>query len=190
MIELLKQTPSQTVGPYFAYGLTAEQYHYPFTQIATANLIQDETIKGERISITGKVLDGDGNFIPDAMIEIWQADADGNYKNPNFKGFGRVGTGTSTDGSFSFETIMPGSVNEAAPHISMIVFMRGILTHAYTRMYFSDEFELNKKDEVLKSVDPARRNTLVAKRNEVDNKPAYHFDIYMQGEKETVFFDV
>jgi protocatechuate 3,4-dioxygenase, alpha subunit len=190
MNELLKQTPSQTVGPYFAYGLTAEQYHYPFTQVATANVIQDETIKGERITITGKVLDGDGNFIADAMIEIWQADGEGNYNNPNFKGFGRVGTGTSGDGKFIFETIKPGSVNGAAPHITVIVFMRGILVHAYTRIYFSDEFELNENDEVIKSVDKERIQTLIAKRNEVNINAAYHFDIYMQGENETVFFDV
>ena len=143
MTELFIQTPSQTVGPYFAYGLTSEQYQYNHTQVADGNLIKDEKLKGERIIIKGRVFDGKGNIIPDAMIEIWQADADGKYPvhgaGDQFTGFGRQGTGTAADGSFLFNTIKPGRINSAAPHVNVIVFMRGLQTHAYTRIYFSDE---------------------------------------------------
>jgi len=194
MTDQFIQTPSQTVGPYFAYGLTSEQYHYNHTQVADGNLIKDEKIKGERIIIKGCVCDGEGNLIPDAMMEIWQADADGKYPGPGIKdqftGFGRQGTGTAADGSFLFRTIKPGSVNQAAPHINVIVFMRGLQVHAYTRIYFSDEVVANQQDAVLNSVDAKRRTTLIAQRTETGSGIEYRFDIYMQGEKETVFFDV
>ena len=190
MSKQLIQTPSQTVGPYFAYGLTAVQYSYPFTQIATGNCISNEEIEGERITIKGRLLDGAGNYIPDAMVEIWQADAEGSYASTVFKGFGRMGTGVNEDGSFKFDTVKPGSVQGAAPHITMIVFMRGLLVHAYTRIYFSDESALNENDELLNSIETGRRQTLIAKRNETDGKVEYQFDICMQGETETVFFDV
>ena len=194
MTELFIQTPSQTVGPYSAYGLTSEQYQYNHTQVADGNLIKDEKLKGERIIIKGRVFDGKGNIIPDAMIEIWQADADGKYPGPGardqFTGFGRQGTGTVADGSFLFNTIKPGRINSAASHINVIVFMRGLQTHAYTRIYFSDEVATNQQDAVLNSVDEKRRITLMAQRTETDGGIEYRFDIYMQGEKETVFFDV
>jgi len=194
MTEQFIQTPSQTVGPYFAYGLTSEQYQYNHTQVADGNLIKNEKIKGERIDIKGCVFDGEGNIIPDAMIEIWQADADGKYPGPgakdHFTGFGRQGTGTVADGSFLFNTIKPGSINGAAPHITVIVFMRGLQTHAYTRIYFSDEVASNQQDVVLNLVDAKRRITLIAQRTEAGDIIEYRFDIYMQGEKETVFFDV
>lgn len=194
MTELFIQTPSQTVGPYFAYGLTSEQYQYSHTQIADGNLIKDEKLKGERIVINGRVFDGEGNIIPDAMIEIWQADADGKYPGPEvkdrFTGFGRQGTGTAADESFLFNTIKPGRVGKAAPHINVIVFMRGLQTHAYTRIYFSDELAANQQDAVLNSVDAKRRITLIAQRTEMGGGIEYRFDIYMQGERETVFFDV
>ena len=194
MTEQFNQTPSQTVGPYFAYGLTSEQYQYSHTQIADGNLIKDEKLKGERIVINGRVFDGEGNIIPDAMIEIWQADADGKYPGPEvkdrFTGFGRQGTGTAADGSFLFNTIKPGRVGSAAPHINVIVFMRGLQTHAYTRVYFSDELAANQQDAVLNSVDAKRRITLIAQRTESGGGIEYRYDIYMQGERETIFFDV
>jgi protocatechuate 3,4-dioxygenase alpha subunit len=187
----LLQTPSQTVGPYFAYGLVAEQYNYGHTQICRADLIINESIKGERITITGQVLDGNGDAIPDAMVEIWQADADGKYDVDKklFQGFGRVGTGSDT-ASFNFHTIKPGSEDDNAPHINVIIFMRGLLVHVYTRIYFSDEVTANANDAVLSSVNESRRHTLIAKRKQIDTAIEYHFDIYMQGENETVFFDL
>lgn len=194
----LKQTPSQTVGPFFAYGLTPEQYGYPLASIAGADLAGSEA-DGERVRIEGRVLDGEGNPIPDAMIEIWQADGQGRYAHPldqrgsntGFKGFGRVGTGTDPECRFIFNTVKPGSVdNRQAPHINVIVFARGLLLHANTRIYFSDEAEANSRDPVLALVPPERRSTLIAERESSATGVVYHFDIYMQGEAETVFFDV
>jgi protocatechuate 3,4-dioxygenase alpha subunit len=192
------QTPSQTVGPFFAYGLTGEQYGYRFSQIASGRIAGPEEA-GERIRIVGRVLDGEGVPIPDALIEIWQADAAGRYQHPadrrgsnsGFTGFGRVGTGTDRDNRFIFDTIKPGSVDGAqAPHVTLVVMMRGLLTHAYTRLYFSDEARANQHDEVLLSVAPDRRETLLARREDTVTGPVYHFDIRMQGERETVFFDL
>jgi protocatechuate 3,4-dioxygenase, alpha subunit len=193
-----KQTPSQTVGPYFAYGLTAPQYGYPFTGLAS-DQVADELVVGERIRIVGRVIDGAGEPIPDAMIEIWQADSEGRYAHPNdgrasnqrFRGFGRFGTGTDAKCRFIFNTIKPGSVRGVqAPHINLIVFMRGMLTHAYTRLYFSDEAAANARDPVLQSVPAERRDTLIATRSDNNGAVVYRFDIRMQGDNETVFFDV
>jgi len=195
------ETPSQTVGPYFAYGLTAEQYQYPFTQVATAQVAKEGT-EGERIRIVGRVLDGEGNPVDDAMIEVWQANAHGRYNHPaddrkdnlldpEFRGFGRVGTGTDPENRFIVDTVKPGAPGDGqAPHIDVIVFMRGLLTHAFTRIYFSDEAEANAADPVLAKVDEDRRDTLIARRDETLAGTVYRFDIHMQGDKETVFFDV
>lgn len=192
------QTPSQTVGPFFAYGLTAPQYGYPFSGIAS-DLLAGEDVPGERIRIVGNVFDGAGEAIPDAMIEIWQADAEGRYAHPAdgrgsnqaFRGFGRFGTGTDPERRFQFRTIKPGSVDGIqAPHINVIVFMRGMLTHAYTRLYFSDEGDSNAKDPALLTVPAARRETLIARREDSPTGVSYRFDIRMQGDRETVFFDL
>jgi protocatechuate 3,4-dioxygenase alpha subunit len=194
----LKQTPSQTVGPFFAYGLTPEQYGYPFKNTVRSVLVEPDT-DGEHIRIEGQVFDGEGDLIPDAMIEIWQADAQGRYahpddargSDPSFFGFGRVGTGTDPENRFFFDTIKPGAVDdEQAPHVNVIVFMRGMLVHAFTRIYFSDEAEANGKDPVLQSVPQERRGTLIAQREETPGGLVYRFDIHMQGDKETVFLDV
>ena len=195
------QTPSQTAGPYFAYGLTPEQYGYPFRGIAGPGLGDDETA-GERVRIVGRVLDGAGAPVADALIEVWQADAEGRYAHPAdprgsnaaFRGFGRFGTGE--DGGFRFATIQPGRVPgrgggaPQAPHVNLVVFARGMLSHAYTRLYFPDEAGANDRDEVLAAVPEARRPTLVAAREETPAGVAYRFDIHLQGERETVFFDV
>lgn len=191
--EKLLQTPSQTVGPYFAYGLTPDQYLYDFAGICDGNLILDESIEGERITIFGQVFDGEGDPVTDAMIEIWQADSHGDYLiNPDkFHGFGRYGTGTAADCRFEFKTIKPGSIGEQAPHISIIIFMRGLLSHAYSRIYFSDETEANANDKLLNSVDMDRQSTLIAQKSTLpDDSIGYEFNIFMQGEKETVFYDV
>lgn len=194
----LKQTPSQTVGPFFAFGLTAEQYRYPFNAIAGSE-VADPTVAGEHIEIVGRVIDGAGEAINDAMIEIWQADSEGRYAHPSdprgsnqlFRGFGRCGTGTMQDSRFMFRTVKPGSVDgKQAPHVNVIVFMRGMLSHAYTRIYFPDEAEANSRDPILNSVPKDRRATLIAKREDTPAMPLYRFDIHMQGDEETVFFEV
>ena len=194
----LRQTPSQTVGPFFAYALTPEQYGYDLASIAGGLLIEGD-VPGQRIRIEGRVFDGKGELVPDAMIEIWQADGEGRYAHPAdprgsnvaFKGFGRVGTGTDSASRFIFDTIKPGSVDgKQAPHINVIVFMRGLLLHAYTRIYFSDEAAANSRDPVLASVPADSRKTLIATRDETSAGPVYRLDIHMQGPDETVFFDV
>lgn len=170
---IYKQTPSQTVGPYFAYGLTPEQYLYDFKSLADNELV---SIDDDSIVIKGRVFDGEGNVIPDAMLEIWD-----NQNNL----FGRFGTGTEKDKSFVFKTKKPDSIVGNAPFLSVILFMRGQLIHSYTRIYFSDE-ENNATDEALNLVPLDRRNTLIAQKKE----NYYLFDIHMQGENETVFFDI
>jgi protocatechuate 3,4-dioxygenase alpha subunit len=193
----IRRTPSQTIGPFFAYSLAAEQYGYDYNSIINGSLL-DDTVEGERIYITGNVFDGKGTTIPDALVELWQPDAKGVYrsvavnkKNDGFTGFGRLGTGTHATHKFSFLTIKPGAVNELqAPHINVTLFMRGSLLTLYTRLYFSDEEKANSKDELLNSIEPKRRHTLIAERKEKAGLLEYIFDIQMQGENETVFFDV
>jgi len=191
------QTPSQTVGPYFAYGLTPEQYGYPLASIASPDL-RTPDVSGQEIRIEGRVLDGNGEVVDDAMIEIWQADPEGRYAHPAdprgnkaFRGFGRCGTGTDPHNRFIFQTLKPGAVDAAqAPHINVIVFMRGLLSHLYTRIYFADEAAANAKDAVFAAVPPDRQATLIATPDANGAVPVYRFDIHMQGDKETVFFDV
>jgi protocatechuate 3,4-dioxygenase, alpha subunit len=192
----LKQTPSQTVGPFFAFALAAPQYGYGPDALASGQLA-DAGVPGNRIRIVGRVIDGAGQPISDALIELWQADSEGRYAHPadgrpsnqDFRGFGRVGTGTDPGNRFLFETVKPGSVDGTqAPHLNVTIMMRGMLSHAYTRIYFSDEAAANARDPVLLSVEKNRRPTLIARRQRGD--AVYHHDIVMQGEKETVFFDV
>ena len=173
------QTPSQTVGPYFAYGLTPEQYLYDFKQLVGNQMVSPIELS-EAITITGKVFDGNGDAIPDAMIEIWQNDGENQL-------FGRFGTGTDAQNRFIFSTIKPQSIAAQAPYLSVIVFMRGQLIHSYTRIYFSDETELNASDEVLNSVPADRKQTLIAEKK---GSNVYEFNINMQGENETVFFEI
>jgi len=195
------QTPSQTVGPYFAYGLTGAQYLYDFDQ-PFDDVVAYPHCEGEHILLQGRVFDGDGALIPDAMIEIHQANSKGEYaprtehpaaegRRTGFRGFGRVGTGTDPDARYWFRTVKPAaSAPDEAPRIDMIVLMRGILVHAFTRVYFSDEAAANAKDPTLALVPAERRDTLIAQRSEQGGQVVYTFDIHMQGAKETVFFDV
>jgi len=193
------QTPSQTVGPFFAYGLTPEQFRYPFRGTAIHVMAKPGT-DGDHIRIEGRVFDGQGDPVPDAMIELWQANAHGRYNHPaddrqdnlldpDFNGFGRAGT--DKEGGFVFETVKPGPIGDGqAPHINVILFMRGMLSHAYTRIYFSDETAANENDPVLGAVDTARRGSLIARRDETPGGAVYRLDIHMQGDAETVFFDI
>ena len=188
----MKQTPSQTVGPFYSIGLTDR---------AMNSLVTDQT-PGQRIRIEGLVIDGDGRPVPDAMIEIWQANAAGRYNHPDdkqekpldqsFTGWGR--SGTEPSGRYSFETIKPGPVPASeesvqAPHINVVVFARGMLVHAFTRIYFSDE-PANEADPVLNSIQKERRQTLIANHRDESGRIVYCFDIRLQGANETVFFDM
>lgn len=200
-------TPSQTVGPFFAYGLTPKgrcqwdpNGEYSWKETVGDNLVTADAT-GERIHIEGRILDGDGQPINDAMIEIWQADAQGRYANPRdnrarpntaFKGFGR--SATDKNGVYGFDTVKPGSVpgpngKPQAPHIVVCIFSRGMLRQIYTRLYFSDEAG-NTSDPVLALVPADRRKTLIATKEEKGKTPFYRFDIRVQGENETVFFEI
>ena len=193
----LKQAPSQTVGPFFAYGLTPTQYGYDLKSLFTPVLAQPNA-QGEHIRITGQVLDGAGNTVMDAMVEIAQPDGSGKpitsvleAEARGFAGFGRCGTGTLPQNHYEFFTVKPGvAAAGQAPFINVCVTMRGLLVHTFTRIYFEDEAEANGKDAVLASVPAARRATLLAKREVTGAGPVYRFDIHMQGDKETVFFDL
>ncbi len=192
----LKQTPSQTVGPYFAYGLCPQQYDFDFRSLFTP-VVADREAAGEHITIVGQVFDGDGKVIGDAMLEVSQLDAQGQYpasraevEASGFRGFARVGTGTDPHKRFVVETVKPGGASaQEAPHLNVIVTMRGMLLHTFTRIYFEDEAEANESDAVLAAVPADRRDTLIARR-EPNTANVYRFDIHMQGDKETVFFDL
>lgn len=187
-------TSSQTVGPFFSPCLLRKD--------AQRNvLVEPETVE-KRIRIEGRVLDGDGLPVPDAMIEIWQANAHGRYNHasdtgpapldPTFMGFGR--SGTDNDGLYWFETIKPGAVRFdaerlQAPHICVTIFARGLLNHLVTRLYFADE-PANASDPILQLVPEKRRATLLAKREPAEMSITYRFNIILQGEGETAFFNV
>ncbi|MBN8919439.1 MAG: protocatechuate 3,4-dioxygenase subunit alpha [Rhizobiales bacterium] len=190
-------TPSATVGPFFLFGLVPSSLGG--TDIATNDLVTPDA-SGERIRIEGRVLDGDGAVVPDALVEIWQADAQGRYASPadtrarpnaTFKGFGRAAT--DAEGRYAFETMKPGAVpapggGTQAPHILVNLFARGVVKQMVTRIYFSDE-AANAADPVLALVPAERRNTLVANRRERDGRTVYIFDFHLQGDAETVFFE-
>jgi protocatechuate 3,4-dioxygenase, alpha subunit len=190
------QTPSQTVGPYFAYGLVGSQYGYSLPSLFGPVLVLADT-PGQHIRISGQVLDGEGKPINDALIEIAQADSTGCWvREPaevarsGFRGFGRMGTGTHPDCQFEFRTVKPAAASPGqAPFVLVILTMRGLLSHAFTRIYFEDE-PANATDPVLATVIPDRRHTLIARRIDDASGSAYRFDIRMQGPDETVFFDV
>jgi len=182
-----KQTPSQTVGPYFALGMTPSQYNYP-GHSKVSNVIR---ASGKAIKITGNVYDGNADNIDDGLIEIWQADSNGCFDTEDFVGFARSSTGTSAGGGFLFETIKPGSAGPGqAPYLSVIVFMRGLLVPAFTRLYFADEAEANQEDIVLQQLPAARVPTLLAQPVAGTDSCQYQFDIRMQGDRETIFFDI
>ncbi|MBY6266334.1 protocatechuate 3,4-dioxygenase subunit alpha [Azospirillum sp. 412522] len=182
--QTLKQTPSQTVGPYFAYAWTPESYGR--RPLATNRLATRDT-PGAFIRIEGVVYDGNGAPVRDSVVEIWQAGADGRHA-PGAAGFGRCGTDDA--GHYSFDTVKPGACDPGhAPHIAVTVFARGVLSHLFTRLYFSDETAANAADPVLAGVPADRRDTLIARRTEGPDGVVYRFDIRLQGEGETVFFD-
>jgi protocatechuate 3,4-dioxygenase alpha subunit len=189
----LTPTPSQTVGPFFHFCLTTDK--------SCIRRIAGPEVRGERVLLTIRVLDGNGEAVPDAMIEIWQANSEGKYNHPDdaqqksldpgFLGFGRMGT--AENGSCEFETIKPGRVagpgdTPQAPHLNLAVFGRGMLRQLYTRIYFAGD-PANQQDAVLAPVPADRRDTLMARR-EAAHPCGWRFDLKLQGEGETVFFDV
>jgi protocatechuate 3,4-dioxygenase alpha subunit len=186
-----RQTPSQTVGPFFRPSLIAA---------GGENLVREET-RGDRIAIEGRVIDGDGAPVTDAMLEIWQANAEGRYDHPDdeqekrldpaFHGYGR--TATDTRGEFRFHTVKPGPVPgpddaEQAPHINVSIFARGLLKRLVTRIYFPDE-PRNADDPILNAVPSERRATMIATWTDTTHR-CMRFEVILQGANETVFLDI
>ena len=199
----LKETASQTAGPYVHIGLAPGVAGFNIYRRELGHDIAGPDAEGERIRVEGRVLDGTGSPLKDALLEVWQANADGNYAHPEgggavedgFRGWGRVITDFET-GNWSFDTIKPGrtrgrNVGVQAPHLNLWIVARGINIGLSTRMYFQDEAEANALDPVLNLIEwENRRSTLIAGRDERDGIPVYRFDIYLQGDRETIFFDI
>ncbi|MCY0095849.1 protocatechuate 3,4-dioxygenase subunit alpha [Hoeflea ulvae] len=190
-----KESPSQTAGPYVHIGLTPN--FCGISGVYDADLgtaMVDDRTKGERITLQGRVIDGAGNPLTDALVEIWQADADGRYpdgREPGFSGWGRAPADAKT-GMFRFDTIKPGRVSYPdgrmqAPHINIWIVARGINLGLNSRIYFEDEAEANAADPVLLRMDlQERAGSLIAK----GGGGSYSHDIHLQGPQETVFFDI
>lgn len=183
----LGPTPSATVGPYLAIGLTWADGVWAASEGSEGGFW-----------IRGRMLDGNGDVVPDAMVETWQADPDGGFASPEdprgaaayagFRGYARAQTLT---GEFAVFTLKPGRVPDGegglqAPHVDVSIFARGLLDRVVTRIYFADEAEANAEDAVLGGLPDDRRQTLIAERTD----DGYRFDVNLQGDRETVFFDV
>jgi protocatechuate 3,4-dioxygenase alpha subunit len=190
----LTPTPSQTVGPFYHFALDRPEW----SDLTVGG------VKGEKIRIEGRILDGEGAPCPDAFLEIWQADSSGKYNHPDdaqdrkpdarFRGFGRASA--DAQGVYRFTTIKPGPVpgpgnTLQAPHINVTVFARGLLKHLVTRIYFADHVEANEADPLLSSIDDAAaRKTIIVEKAKDTGIPIYRFDVVLQGKGETAFFEL
>jgi protocatechuate 3,4-dioxygenase, alpha subunit len=201
------ETASQTAGPYLHIGMVPRAAGIDARgDDERWQVLAGEGAQGERVRLEGMILDGTRGVVRDALVEIWQADANGRYDHPEdrrpdqpldpaFRGFGRAATDFAT-GLWWFETVKPGKVpgrhgTVMAPHVNVTVFARGVNIHLNTRIYFADEAAANAADPVLRLVEQdTRRQTLLARREEREGRVVYRFDIRLQGENETVFFDV
>jgi protocatechuate 3,4-dioxygenase alpha subunit len=208
-LHYLRETASQTAGPYVHIGLAPGAAGFKIFEHELGTDITGPNAAGERIRVEGLVLDGTGSAVKDVLIEVWQANAAGIYAHPadprsaevepGFRGWGRV-ISDFDSGLWSCDTVKPGAVPgrgghqglpSMAPHLNFWIVARGINIGLNTRMYFSDEAEANAKDPILNLVEHiGRRQTLIAARELRDGVPVYRFDIRLQGEGETVFFDV
>ena len=205
-LSYLKETASQTAGPYVHIGLSPHQAGFDIFQTNFDNILVGATTSGIPILIEGRVIDGSGHSVRDALLELWQANADGRYNHPgdrqktgtvdkDFRGWGRACTDFDT-GLYCFTTIKPGSVfgregRRMAPHVNVWIVSRGINTGLNTRMYFADEQAANAADPILSGIElKKRRDTLIAVPTLKDGKTVYTFDIVLQGDGETVFFDI
>jgi protocatechuate 3,4-dioxygenase alpha subunit len=204
-LNYLKETASQTAGPYVHIGLIPAMAGFDIFDKNFSNVLVTPDTQGERITLEGKVIDGGGSPLRDVLLEIWQANAAGRYNHPadrsagaldqDFRGWGRGGSDFES-GLVRFETIKPGAITDragrkCAPHVNVWIVARGINIGLNTRLYFSDEEAANAADPVLNLVEPpVRRETLIATRGVRDGKVVYYFTINLQGPNETVFFDV
>jgi len=206
MTSILKETASQTAGPYVHIGLAPNAAGFDIFEKNFGPVLTTPATQGERIRIEGTVTDGSGTLVRDVLFEIWQANAQGKYNHPgdrqpgkvvdpSFRGWGRACSDFDT-GLYAFDTIKPGSVigrdgRPMAPHINFWIVARGINIGLHTRMYFSDEAAANATDPVINLIEwQVRRQTLIGHREERATGTVYRFDIRLQGEGETVFFDI
>ena len=204
-LNYLKETASQTAGPYVHIGLIPAMAGFDIFDKNFSNVLVTPNTRGEHITLEGKVIDGSGTVLRDVLLEIWQANAAGRYNHPadrsagaldeDFRGWGRAGSDFES-GLVTFETIKPGAIidkagRKCAPYVNIWIVARGINIGLNTRLYFSDEEAANAADPVLNLVEPpVRRKTLIAARSERAGKVVYSFTINLQGPDETVFFDV
>lgn len=195
-LKYLKETPSQTAGPFVHIGLAPKDAGIDTYDHELGRFIVDPDVPGQRTTVTGRVIDGAGAAVTDVLIEVWQADAAGRYAGTEqaaagFTGWGRV-VPDFDSGVFRFETIKPGPVmapdgQAMAPHLNLWLVARGINLGLNTRLYFEDEAAANATDPVLRMIEQdTRRTTLIARKD----GNSYRFDIRLQGPEETVFFDV
>ncbi|ALM54795.1 protocatechuate 3,4-dioxygenase subunit alpha [Halomonas huangheensis] len=198
---MLRETASQTAGPYVHIGLALDVAGLPERDDEIWNRMASDSADGERITVVGRVIDGNGDLVRDALLEAWQADGNGDYQpvydsQANFNSFGRTATTAEGNSEWTLHTIKPGAISRAdgkimAPHINLAVFARGVNIQLQTRLYFEDESEANAQCPVLNAVEsPMRRQTLIACReSDESGGTRYRLDIVLQGEGETVFFD-
>lgn len=206
MKNYLPETASQTAGPYVHIGLAPEAAGFHIFEKNFGPVLVNDQTEGERITLEGRVIDGSGTPVRDVMLELWQANAAGRYSHPDdrqqakaldpaFRGWGRSCSDFDS-GVWRFETIKPGAVvgrdgRIMAPHVNLWIVARGINIGLNTRMYFSDEQEANREDPVLNLIEwEVRRQTLIGQREQRGGETVYRFDIHLQGENETVFFDL
>jgi len=202
-LDYLRETASQTAGPYVHIGLAPGAAGFDIYGKEIGWDIAGPNAKGERIRVEGSVIDGMGSPIKDILLEVWQANSAGNYAHSEgggpvedgFRGWGRVITDFET-GEWGFDTVKPGpcrgrNVGTQAPHLNLWLVARGINIGLNTRMYFADEADANAADPVLNLIEWGdRRKSLIATRRDKNGTPTYRFDIRLQGENETVFFDI
>lgn len=197
---MLRETASQTAGPYVHIGLALAAAGNPVRDEEIWNEMAKPDAEGEHIEVVGTVIDGNGDLVRDAFVEAWQADANGDYQTDydlkkSFNGFGRTATTFDHGSEWSLTTIKPGAVKHPsgqlmAPHINLTLFARGVNLQLQTRLYFDDEVDANAQCPVLSRIESqARRQSLIAQREEAEGKVRYRLNICLQGKGETVFFD-
>ncbi|MCQ0971632.1 protocatechuate 3,4-dioxygenase subunit alpha [Paracoccus sp. TK19116] len=201
-LHYLRESASQTAGPYVHIGLAPGAAGFDIFEQELGRDIAGPNAEGERIRVEGLVIDGTGHPVKDVLLEVWQANAAGTYPDTEgkgvedgFRGWGRVITDFAT-GEWSFDTVKPGAVmgrhgRMMAPHLNFWIVARGINIGLSTRMYFGDEDQANAEDPVLNLIEwEGRRTTIIAPRQDREGTPVYRFEIRLQGENETVFFDI
>lgn len=192
--KVLRETASQTAGPYVHIGLAPNAAGFNIYDIESGKDIAGPNAGGKRIRVEGIVWDGNGDPVKDVLIEVWQPNSDGKFANQDeveegFRGWGRI-ISDFDSGEWGLETVKPGALKDAAPHLSIWIVARGINVGLNTRMYFPEDTQANASDPVLNMLDADLRSTLIATRLDEAEKTTYRFDIRLQGDGETAFFDI